>query len=383
MQRDYIDSSEKLQHFCQQLSGKPWLCIDTEFLRETTYYPKLCLIQIAADDIAACIDPLVIEDLSPLWQVIYQTDVTKVLHAARQDLEILFHLRQQLPTPIFDTQPAAAILGLGDQIGYAPLVDKLLGIRLDKGHSRTDWSIRPLDTKQIDYAFNDVIYLAQVYEKLLHQLQQQNRLHWLAQDFQMLSEPDLYQVEPQQAWKKVKGRQPLRGIQYAILQKLAQWRETEAINRNKPRRHVLKDEILIDICRRPPKDLQQLNRIRGFEHRDSKAYGQILLELIEQGQQMPKDQWPREKIPAKPSADQEALLDMLTAALRLIANKKGLTPASIGNRKELQQLINGDSECELLKGWRANVAGKQLQQLISGNASLTLDKGKMELKTAD
>jgi len=225
MQEQFIDRPEQLATFVEAMHGARWLAVDTEFIRERTYFPRLCLIQIASEEIAACIDPLKIEDLSPLKALLLDPGITKVFHAARQDLEIFLHIWGELPTPIFDTQPAAALLGIGDQVGYGNLIQQVLGINLAKDHSRTDWSRRPLQKAQMRYALDDVIYLGQAYRKMRRQLEEQGRLEWLEAEFESLADPATYALEPMAMWQRVKGRQHLKGVRLAILQQLARARE--------------------------------------------------------------------------------------------------------------------------------------------------------------
>ena len=206
----FIDEQRALETVCATLSQAPWFAIDTEFLREKTYYPKLCLVQVATPDMVACIDPLTLDDITPLLDVIFDQQITKVMHAARQDMEIFYHLRGTVPAPVFDTQIAALLLGLPDQVGYGGLVQELLGVRLHKLHSRTDWSQRPLDEAQVDYAADDVIYLAQAYQLMQEKLRESDRLDWLADDLRSLSDPALYAAHPENAWLRVKGEQAIR-----------------------------------------------------------------------------------------------------------------------------------------------------------------------------
>ncbi|MBU0500745.1 MAG: ribonuclease D [Gammaproteobacteria bacterium] len=379
METLYIDTPAKLADLCRRFAGKPWLALDTEFLRETTYYPRLCLLQLASDDLAACVDPLALDDLSPLLELLHDPGVVKVFHAARQDLEIFLHRWGRIPTPLFDTQPAAALMGIGDQVGYGALVEHLLGIKLEKGHARTDWSRRPLDRQQLDYAYNDAIHLGEVYLKLRTALEHLGRLDWLESDFAELADPATYIVEPADAWKKVKGRQPLRGVQYAVLQRLAEWREQEAVTADRPRRRLLSDELMVDLARRMPQAREQIAHLRGMDERDLKRWGSRWLDLIEEGRQMPRELWPREKIPPKLSPQQEALTDVLSAVLRLIATERKLTPSAIASRKEIERLVAGDPASELLHGWRARIAGRDLQALLEGGASLELTGGELRL----
>ncbi|MBF0256519.1 MAG: ribonuclease D [Gammaproteobacteria bacterium] len=380
MQKIYVDSPAGLSALCDQIQGKPWLALDTEFMRETTYYPKLCLLQIFDGEIAACVDPLVLDDLSPLLDILYNPATTKVFHAARQDLEIFLHRWQRLPTPLFDTQPAAALLGQGDQVGYGPLVEQVLGIKLEKGHSRTDWSQRPLDPQQIAYAYEDVIYLGQLYLRMRQQLLDKGRLDWLTDDFAHLSEPATYCTAPAEAWKRVKGLQVLRGVQYAVLQALAAWRETEAESSDRPRRRLLQDELLIDMARRMPRQLGELGKIRGMRDKDLERWGKTWLELIDQARQTPRELWPEPKIRQRLEPQDEAKVDLLFAGLRLIAEAEGLSPAAVATRKDLEALVRGDEDAILLSGWQGRVVGKKLCALLEGKAQIGISQGQISLR---
>ena len=290
MQELFIDNAEQLQDFVHRTADSDWLAVDTEFLRERTYFPKLCLIQVANDEIAAAIDPIALNDLSPLRDLLMNPAIEKVFHAARQDMEIFLNEWQVLPQPLFDTQPAAALLGLGDQVGYGKLIQQVLKTELPKDHSRTDWSRRPLDKAQLRYALDDVIYLGQAYRKMKSQLEQAGRLTWLDAEFRTLTSPQTYSLEPMDMWKKVKGRQHIKGIKLAILQVLAAWREEQALSKNLPRRWILKDDVLLEIARRSPKNTQELERVRGVDAGFVRKNGDAILELIEKARQLPKEQ---------------------------------------------------------------------------------------------
>jgi ribonuclease D len=372
MEKIYVSTPEQLERLCQRLRGRTWLALDTEFMRETTYYPKLCLLQLCDGEIAACVDPIALEALDPLLELLYDPSLTKVFHAARQDLEIFHHRWGRLPTSVFDTQPAAALLGLGDQLGYGNLVEQMLGIKLAKGHSRTDWAQRPLDAQQIDYAYDDVIYLAQLYPKMRQQLAEKGRLDWLQEDFERLTRPETYINPPEQAWARVKGLQLLRGAQYAVLQKLAAWRETQAEASDRPRRHLVQDEVLIDIARRMPRHLEELGKIRGLRERELQRWGATWLGLIEQARQMAKADWPSPEIKQRLSPQEDAKLDLLNAALKLIAEEEGLSPAALANRRDLEALIRGEADAALLGGWQKRVAGDRLQALLQGQLQLRI-----------
>ncbi|HIP53069.1 MAG TPA: ribonuclease D, partial [Chromatiales bacterium] len=209
MQELYIDTQEGLTALCAELGDSRWLAVDTEFLRERTYYPQLCLVQVASEEIAACIDPLTIDDLSPLRDLLLNPDTLKVFHAARQDLEILFQLWEAVPAPVFDTQIAATLLGLGDQTGYANVVEQVLKVTLAKEHSRTDWTRRPLLEEQRRYALDDVIYLGRLYQEMHARLENLGRTHWLREDFNALVDPALYRIQPESMWQRIRGRQRL------------------------------------------------------------------------------------------------------------------------------------------------------------------------------
>jgi len=366
MQEYFIDNHSALNEFCEKIRHSQWLAIDTEFIREKTYYPKFCLLQVSNGEVAACIDPLGIEDLSPILDILYQQDIVKVLHAAHQDLEIFHHLWDRLPQPIFDTQLAAAITGHGDQMGYAKLVHKVLHINLEKDQARTDWSQRPLDNAQLKYAINDVIHLGEVYLQLNHKLVESKRTDWLDDEYAHFASPSTYKIEADQAWKKVKGRQHLKGVQYAVLQKVAAWRETRAISSDRPRRWILKDEVVVDLARRMPVKIQQLERIRGLESGLIKKYGQLLLDLIQQAKEIPAENWPSDSIPTrKLKPAEEALADLMMCCLRLLADKHDITAAAIAGKKDLEKLITGDTNTTLMQGWRKKIAGDTLQQVAN------------------
>jgi len=366
MQKIFINSFDQLNSFCDSVKHSPWLAVDTEFLRENTYYPVFCLLQVSNGELSACIDPLQIDDLSPIKALLFDANILKIFHAAFQDMEIFFHEWGDVPSPIFDTQLAATITGHGDQLGYGRLVEKTLKITLEKDQSRTDWSMRPLDEKQLDYAHADVIYLGQVYQKLSGQLQASGRSDWLENEYQRFHSADTYNINPKAIWQKVKGRQHLKGVQLAVLQSLAAWREEYAIKSNKPRRWILKDEVLIDLSRRTPSRIQQLDKIRGLEKGTIKKNGHHLLELIRTAKQQPKEEWPTENNrPIRLNPQQEALADLLTCCLRLAATENDITPSALASRKDLEKLVAGIDGIPLLEGWRYKVAGKLLQDVIN------------------
>ena len=380
MQELFVDTPEGLQALCEQIKGSEWLALDTEFIREKTYYPKLCLIQVCNGEVAACIDPLKLTDLGPLLKILYDGSLLKVVHAARQDLEIFLHDHQQLPMPIFDTQPAAALLGHGDQIGYANLVKQLLNVELPKDQTRTDWSRRPLDAQQQRYALDDVVYLGQLYLHMRGQLFDRERLQWLAADFATLVDPHTYFPKPENMWERTKGKQNLRGKQLAVLRALAAWREQQARDRDLPRKWILKDEVMIELSRRMPRDAGGLSRIRGLEPGQIRREGETLIGLINQGAELPREEWPSDQGRPKPlNAQPEAMVERLRAAWRLSADEHQLSPMAIATRKELEKFLRGEADCVLLEGWRHSLAGSRLTAVMRGEEVLQVRNGNLSL----
>ncbi len=384
MQEYLIDTPEALRDLCERLRGSEWLAIDTEFIRERTYYPRLCLIQVSNGEVAACVDPIRLPDIQPFLDLMFDGNILKVFHAARQDLEIFWHDWHQFPLPLFDTQPAAALLGHGDQIGYARLVQQVLGTELPKDQSRTDWSARPLNEQQLRYALDDVIYLGELYLRMRGQLSDRERLQWLAADFATLADPATYQPDPRTAWKRVKGRQHLRGCQLAVLRALAEWRETTARQRDLPRKWVMKDDLMVELCRRLPRSLEALAKLRGIDAGMVRREGRTLLDLIKTASELPREQWPVEKQRPTPlSPRQEAMVDYLSAGLRLLAAQHQLSPQAIATHKDLQNLVRGDADCPLLHGWRRAVAGDPLRALMQGRRTLDNRTGELRLLEGD
>lgn len=376
----FIDSDKALDQFCSDIQHSTWLAVDTEFLRERTYFPQLCLIQIANDDIIACVDPLAIADLNPLLDLLYQPHITLVFHAARQDLELLYLLRKKLPQNLFDTQLAATILGDGDQIGYGNLVKQRLNVNLDKAHSRADWTQRPLNAEQLEYAADDVRYLRDLYHQMTAELEQQQRTQWLKEDFDALSEVDNYVADPETIWRKIRGAGKLKGIQLAVLQQLAFWREQRAVDRNRPRRWILKDEVMLDLARFAPEKIDKLSQIRGLEARDIDRNGKAIIEVISQAKQIPPEQWPVLLKPEPLTNQQEALIDALMALLRKFCDDQSITPIAVASRKDIEKLVRGEKDLPLLHGWRFQIVGHHLTDFIAGHLSVTADTQQIHTK---
>ena len=289
----YLADQPALASFCAGLRGAAWLALDTEFIRERTYYPQLCLIQIVGPDgRIACVDPLALPSLNPLLDLLYDPAITKVLHAAYQDLEIFFHLRGAVPTPIFDTQRAAMTLGQGQQIGYAALVQQVLGVDLAKTHTRADWQRRPLVPEWLVYAADDVRYLPELYRRQQAALAE---LGWpvaLTEDLAALADPDRYRPQPLETWRRVRNHQRLRGVQLSVLRSLAAWREEQAIAHDRPRRWILGDSALVELARRLPETVAELQRIPGLPPTTRQHHGETLLARIATARLEPPEQWP-------------------------------------------------------------------------------------------
>lgn len=373
----YIDTPSSLDAFCQQLGTAAWIALDTEFLREKTYYPKLCLLQIATPEVVACIDPIALDDLSPLLEIIFDESITKVMHSGRQDMEIFYNLHGKPPSPVFDTQIAALLLGYADQIGYANLVKEMLGIELDKLHTRADWSLRPLTADQLKYAADDVVYLADIYLKMTAQLTEMGRLAWLSDDFARLASPGLYGNPPGQAWLKVKGGNRLKGASLSVLQALADWRETTAQQKDRPKGWILRDDALLDIARHRPSSMEALGKIRGLSEGLVRNSGKLLVKLVSEAAGRPPVPFPDTGKRIKPTPDQNALVDVMMALVRMSGEQNDLNPAVLASRKQLEQLVHGDTDINVMQGWRKRFVGEQLARFLDGDLNLSVANGKL------
>jgi ribonuclease D len=375
----YVDTPAALDSLCAQLADTSWFAMDTEFLREKTYYPKLCLLQVATPDVVACVDPLALDNLAPMLALLADPNITKVMHSARQDMEIFYHLAGSPPAPVFDTQIAAPLLGLADQIGYANLVKEMLGVTLGKLHTRADWSLRPLGEEQLRYAADDVIYLAALYQPLQDRLQSLGRLDWLDEDFRQLASPELYAISPANAWLKVKGANRLKGASLSILQALASWREQQACQKDRPRGWMLRDDTMVDIARHKPTTMQALSAIRGLSEGLLKRSGNELLEIIGKAVGEPPAPFPDSGTRNRLSAEQDALVDVMMAVVRISAVENSLNPTVLASRKQLEALLLGDTETGVMQGWRRKLVGERLQQLLNGELKLAVKDGRLLL----
>lgn len=379
----YIDTPEQLTTLCEAITRHDWVALDTEFLREKTYYPKFCLLQIATPDWVACVDPLALTDLTPLFDVLYNPKLTKVLHSCRQDLEIFYQLTGKVLSPVFDTQIAAPLLGFQENPGYAMLVSSFLNVNLSKAHSRTDWTARPLSTDQIEYAADDVIYLCKIYLLMQQKLQHLGRLDWLNSDFELLNNKELYQISPENAWLKVRGKNKLTGKQLSIMQALTQWREATAQQENRPRNWLLSDDFLLELAKLQPENVTDLSKLRGINERLVNRYGKVLCQLITEAKQRPPKPLNEKGKPARRTQQHEAILDVLTAVVRIRAEENSLNPIILATRKDLEKLLfdEDDEENLLLLGWRYNMVGRELEGLLSGELHLFIDRDNVYVRS--
>jgi len=376
----YIKTPNQLAKLCEQIKKEPWLALDTEFLREKTYYPKFCLLQIATPEWVACIDPIALPNLDELFEALYNPAIVKVFHSCRQDLEIFYQLTGKLPSPIFDTQVAAPLLGFQDNPGYAMLVSSLLSINLNKAHTRADWSKRPLTEAEIEYAADDVIYLCQIYQLMVQKLTGLGRIDWLKHDFSELENPLLYSVAPEKAWLKIKGKNKLTGKQLSIIQTLAQWREKTAQAEDRPKSWLLRDELLFDLAKLQPETVEELANVRGINERAVNRYGKELCQLITAAKNRAPLPLNEKDRPAKKTQQEEAILDILTALVRIRAEENALNPSILATRKDLEVLMfNDDDECPLLHGWRFTMAGKELVGLLKGELLLGIESERLAI----
>jgi ribonuclease D len=293
-------------------------------------------------------------------------------------MEIFYYLDEKLPAPLFDTQIAASLMGLGDQVGYGRLVEDMLQVSLDKSHSRTNWSQRPLEAEQIRYAADDVRYLRDIYQQERQFLLEHDRLHWLDEDFKNLTSAERYKPTPEEAWKRVKGNQRLKPQQLMVLKELAGWRELKAMSSNRPRRWVLKDEVLLELARRGPKKLEDLSRIRGLEPGQIRNSGEEILRVIQEAMKQPRAVWPELPRRIRLSEEQDTIADLLMASLRLSGLEASISVQAIATRKEVEQLILGERDLNLMKGWRLQLAGSSLLDILAGKSALRVNNGRIE-----
>jgi ribonuclease D len=352
-----IDSADALTAFAERAARATAIALDTEFMREKTYRAELCLVQLAFDDEAVCIDPLALPDLAPIAPLLVSASTTKIMHAARQDLEVLLPA-VGLVQPVFDTQIAAALAGHPSQIGYAELARRLLGVELSKAHTRTDWTRRPLSAEQQEYALDDVRHLPALRASLLETLASKGRLPWLDEELAALANEDTLRVDPEEAWRKVKGLPSLDAGRQRLAQRLAAWRERRAIERNRPRGWILDDISLREITLRLPRTAEALASLPELQESVVRKCGEELLTLVrEAGIADPPPPLPRRE---RPDPEQLALVKRLSDVAAEAARSLEISPEVLATRRELEKLAAGRRDVSLLRGWREDVVGKKL-----------------------
>lgn len=370
-----ITKTKDLKTLCEALAQEPFFTIDTEFLRDKTYYPQLCLIQVAAPKgEAIAIDPLADGlDLSPLYEVLANEKVVKVFHAARQDLEIFYNMAGQIPRPIFDTQVAAMVCGYGDSIGYHKLVSSICHQSLDKGAQYTDWSRRPLSDRQLSYALDDVTYLRDVYLVLSTTLEERERAKWLKEEMAVLESDSTYQNNPDESWKKIKQRSD-KPRTLAILKEVAAWREIEAQRRNVPKNRIMRDETIVDMAIHEPQSIDELKRIRNISSgMAGSETGKHLLDLIQKARSLPTKDCPRLERKPAPSQELTPVIEMLKMLLRIQCSEHDVVPRLIADTSELVELAQDDNaQIPALKGWRYEIFGKDALAMKNGEIALRL-----------
>lgn len=370
-----LTDSESLAAFCARQSDADFIAIDTEFMREGTYWPRLCLVQIAGPEEHAAIDPLAAGiDLGPLWDLLDDPTVLKVFHSARQDIEIFYHLTGRIPHPLFDTQVAGMVCGFGDAVSYEKLVSKLAGARIDKSSRFTDWSRRPLTTKQIDYALGDVIHLRPVYEKLRRKLNQTGREPWLEEEMATLTDPATYSVEPEAAWRRVKTRSSDPRF-LAIVAELAGWRETEAQRRDLPRGRVLRDDTLLEVAAHKPKEPADLARMRGLGKSTAEGkYGQAIIDCVQRALSLPKDQLPKPPGRRDLPTGTGPIVELLRVLLKMKCEESGVAQKLVASASDLEEIAAADdAPVPAMHGWRRELFGEDALKLKHGRLALSID----------
>jgi ribonuclease D len=383
---DLIESQEALKRLATQLRGQKRIGVDTEFVGERTYVPQLELVQVSGADQTAVIDCRALASLDPLLELLHDKRIEKVFHAGQQDLELMYALSGRVPAPVFDTQVASAMVGLGAQPSYASLLERLLQVRIEKTQTLTDWSKRPLTPTQISYAHDDVRYLLPLRQRLVERLRKLGREDWLREELARLEAPESYQRPvPREAYLRVRGRGGLRARGLAILRELAAWREEEAQRRNKPRGGVLSDEVLVELARRAPERAEALRNFRGQFARAAERYSSAIIAAVKRALELPQEEWPHIAHSNHAPAPNPGVIELLQAVLRLSAEEAGIAPTMVATSADLHALVDAYAlgkhpELPLLAGWRNEIAGSRLVALLEGKASLRVDAKTQSVK---
>ena len=372
-----IRDTARLADFCQKLASAEYVTVDTEFMRDKTYWPVLCLVQLGGPDEAYAVDPLADGmDLQPLFHLLNDEPVLKVFHAARQDIEIFVNLTGKVPAPIFDTQIAAMACGLGDSASYESLVTRLTTARIDKLSRFSDWAARPLTDRQIDYAISDVVHLRPVYEALRQKLDETGREEWLSEEQAILTNPETYRQDPESAWLRIKSRST--DVKYLqVLKALAAWREREAQRRDLPRNRVLRDDALGELAAARPASVKELARTRSFSQNQAEGrHGQAVLAVVAEALAAPRSEWPKRHKNAGNHVQRPAFVELLRVLLKIRCEEYGVAQKLIANSEDLDKIaLNDKADVPALKGWRREVFGDDALALKAGRLALTARDG--------
>ena len=383
---DLITDTDTLRDLCERLAKSEFVCVDTEFMRENTYWPELCLVQIGNEEEAAAVDPLAEGiDLAPLLDLLCDNDeILKVFHAGGQDVEIVFNLTGKTPFPIFDTQIAMMAISQSEQIGYANLVESWLNIPVDKGARFTDWSRRPLTDRQIEYAIGDVTHLAKIFPKILNKLIKTGRGAWLDAEMEKLADPENYRMDPDNAWRRIRqqGRNPQV---LGRLKALAAWREGEAQHKNIPRGRIMRDETLADIASHPPKKQDDLVKVRGLSNAwKDNDIGKRLMKILAGAEPLSKEEMPEKPKRGAPLGKEGALVaDLLKLLLKIRSREIDIASRLLTRSDEMEALAAGVRDLPILEGWRYEVFGKDALELVEGRLAFAVKKGRLTMTHVD
>ena len=372
-----ITDQNTLNDFYNKCKIEKVLAVDTEFIRDSTYYPSLCLIQIAGINFAAAIDPLAKLDMSPIWELLLNKNILKVFHAGRQDIEIFFGLMGEIPTPIYDTQIAAMFCGLGDQVGYESLVNNFLGLSVNKEHQFTNWLQRPLSKNQINYAISDVTHLINIFPLIRKAIKDNNREEWVTKELEHLSKKELYKVKADEVWKKIKLKNSNPQM-LNLLKYLAYWRENECKKRNVPRNRLIRDDVLINISFSKPKTISELKKIRAIPKNLSNDDFSQILEVIDKAEKVKREEWPLISTSTSPQISKSSL-ELLKILLKYCSEENGLAEKVIANTDDLKSILEGQKKnVKVFTGWRNKIFGEMALSLLNGKLAFKIEKGKIK-----
>ncbi|MDB3914538.1 ribonuclease D [Alphaproteobacteria bacterium] len=372
-----ITDQNTLNDFYNKCKIEKVLAVDTEFIRDSTYYPSLCLIQIAGINFAAAIDPLAKLDMSPIWELLLNKNILKVFHAGRQDIEIFFGLMGEIPTPIYDTQIAAMFCGLGDQVSYESLVNNFLGLSVNKEHQFTNWLQRPLSKNQINYAISDVTHLINIFPLIRKAIKDNNREEWVTKELEHLSKKELYKVKADEVWKKIKLKNSNPQM-LNLLKYLANWRENECKKRNIPRNRLIRDDVLINISFSKPKTISELKKIRAIPKNLSNDDFSQILEVIDKAEKVKREEWPLISTSTSPQISKSSL-ELLKILLKYCSEENGLAEKVIANTDDLKSILEGQKKnMKVFTGWRNKIFGEMALSLLNGKLAFKIEKGKIK-----